>query len=62
MYFLFCGVVVVCTGKYPEFCVMFVLVRPLKLSVKFKSLTVTESSADIEPKKILILARIDSHS
>lgn len=22
MYFQFCGVVVVCTGKYPEFCVM----------------------------------------
>lgn len=47
MYFQFCGVVVVCTEKYPEFCVMFVLVRPLRLSVKFKSLTVTESSADI---------------
>ena len=37
-------------------------VRPLRLSVKFKFLTVTESSADIEPKKILILALIDSHS
>lgn len=26
MYFQFCGVVVVCTEKYPEFCDMFVLV------------------------------------